>query len=310
MLIEKHISWLALNNVVGCPNNCVYCFLEQRKNTIPVKKEDPLRSIKKLVKNRYYTQNIPVAVMVNTDIFATRQNMNDCLNILYAAQSFGLTNLFVLVTKRKIPDAFAIKLRSLIDAGLKVLVYISYSGLPAEFEIGTYHNKIPDAIISMKTLNRYAIPCAHYWRPLLPQNTTTQKLMEVYSVVKKYCIGSVITGLKLYPHMKTPYWPEAEEAYKKYPNSECIFPKGALNRLHSIIKDYPVFVDNFCLLAFSQKEPCKYNIFGSKRCQKYNNCPYKKLKQNPCATVEKNYKKTCCKNYWGNSLISTKWIEI
>ena len=27
-VIEMHSSWLAINSIVGCPNNCKYCLLQ------------------------------------------------------------------------------------------------------------------------------------------------------------------------------------------------------------------------------------------------------------------------------------------
>lgn len=310
MLIEKHISWIALNNIVGCPNNCAYCFLDHKKGVAPKVECDPDLAVQSLMNSSHYRPDTPVAIMVNTDAFATKQNSQECIKILKLVTALHFKNLFILVTKRLIQDEVAKELNHLMKQGLKLLVYVSYSGLPSHFEQGTWHNGTPDALITMQTLKKHHIPCAHYWRPLLPQNTSYETLKKVYMAVKDYCIGSLIMGLKLYSRMETPYWPKAAEAFKENPSNECIIPKGSLEKIYKIVGDYPIFLDNFCLLAVAQNIPCRYGIYGSIRCQQYNCCPYKKLSINPCSSVTQPLPMTCDQNYWGNSSKSTKWIEI
>ena len=311
MLIEKHISWLVINNVVGCPHNCSYCFLGENVGIKPIRVATGQESIADLVCHPEYKEDIPVAVMINTDPFATLDNCMDAIDVLSVACTHKLKNLFVLVTKRAIPDKIITHLKLIMEMGLKLAIYVSYSGLPEEMEKGTRDKDgKPQVLETMKLLKQHNIPCVHYWRPLIPQNSNLEVLTEVYNNVKDYCVGSVMTGLKLYPQMESEYWPEAKIEYNKNPKIECIFPKGVFNRLKTIIGDYPVFVDNFCMLSLLQGKGCDYGIYNTERCKYYNNCPYKKLKNNPCSLITQEQKKTCKEGYWGNSSSCIGWKEI
>lgn len=328
MLIEKHASWLAVNNVVGCPNNCKYCFLGVNKGIKPIEKASPKKAIEALLESPLYKSDIPVALMVNTDAFSTPTNKQALFALLDECVSKHLPNLFVIVTKREITEKDCMRLKTSIAKGLNLLVYVSYSGLKSEFEKGIRKNGKLEALTTIDNLFDAKIPCAHYWRPLIKQNTSKETIHEVFNNVYNKCIGSVVTGLKLYPSMSCQdYWPEAQRQYNLNPNSECIFPKGALESIFKLAKPlkYPVFVDNVCLLAMVEEKPCIHGIYKSNRCIHYNKCstlqrcrcsnhycadfPHVSEKQHSAffvSDIEKNNDKT----YWGNSFTSTHWDEI
>lgn len=331
MLIEKHASWLAVNNIVGCPNNCKYCFLGENKGVKPTVKSDPEKAVIALKTNPEYTKTIPVALMVNTDAFATPANKKALYALLESCVKNKLNNLFVLVTKREITAEDCGILKAYMKQGLRLLIYVSYSGLPECFEKGIRKHGQLEALLTINNLYDAKIPCAHYWRPLIKQNTTPEILQEVFNNVKDKCIGSVVTGLKLYPTMScADYWPEAQRQYDLNPDSECIFPKGALDYIFNMTKPYkyPVFVDNVCLLAMYENVACDYGIYKSNRCihynrcstiqrcrcgNYYNNCFPKQSEEDEInfssivAEMEENKNKT---KYWGNSFTSDGWDEI
>lgn len=274
MLIEQHASWLALNNVVGCPNNCVYCFLQQ-KGCHPEIICSSQEAVKKLLNSELYRNDIPICIMPNTDAFATPSNKKQLFLVCQALKKQRVPNLIIVITKRKITQQDCAYITAFRKKGLNLCIYVSYSGLEAEFEKGIRHKNSLEAIETMKSLKQHQIPCVHYWRPLLPQNTDIKTLQTVLNIVKKYCIGSCMTGLKLYPYMNCrTYWPDAQKLFDNGINPECFVPKGSFDNIIKLAEKakYRVFVDNVCILSDIQKIPCKYGIYNSHRCQKYNLC--------------------------------------
>lgn len=312
MLVERHISWIALNNVIGCPNKCKYCFLGSNVGVAPKKICNAKEAVNMLVINPLYNEHDPVAVMVNTEIFSSPDNIKECFEVLEEMKNLQLKNQIVLVTKRLIDINNCVRLRKLRDDGLDIIVYVSYSGLPEEFEVGNHLHGKPYALETMANLYRYGIPVVHYWRPLIPQNSTKEKINEVLNYVTQFCKGSVITGLKLYKHMNCEdYWPEAQKSYNEDNNVECFFPKGVLDIIKEQVNEsYPVYVDNFCMLAYLEGKACEYGIYNTSRCKDYNICPYHKYQKNPCSSCNLVRAKICQDNYWGNSLTTKGWKEI
>ena len=338
MLVERHASWIALNNVVGCPNNCCYCFLGKNKQINPMSVCSARDAVMQLLQSPLFAKDIPVCIMPNTDIFATKDNKRVFFEVLEELLKNKVTNLITAITKREITTEDAGIISTYIKKGLKICVYVSYSGLPDSFEKGVRHRGVLDALVSMRNLHQYGIPCAHYWRPLIPQNSDPKILKKVMNEVKKYCIGACMTGLKLYPYMSCrDYWPEAQKAYDAGINPECFVPKGAFDTIIKLARanHYKVFVDNVCLMSSLLKQPCLYGLYKSSRCVKYNLCPdaqrnicgefynWEKpqktnkeeielfgLLKNADAERTHNSEKQKNNSYWQNYFINGEWVEL
>lgn len=339
MLIEQHASWLALNNVVGCPNNCVYCFLLQR-GCLPEIRCSPQKAVENLLSSKLYRKDIPICIMPNTDAFATPLNKKQLFLVCQALKRQHVPNLITVITKRKVTQQDCAYIAGFRKRGLNICIYVSYSGLEAKFEKGIRHQNSLEAIETMKNLKKHHIPCVHYWRPLLPQNTNIKTLQTVLNTVKKYCIGSCMTGLKLYPYMNCQtYWPEAQKLFDNGINPECFVPKESFDNIIKLATEanYRVFVDNVCILSDMQKIPCKYGIYNSHRCRKYNLCSEKQrqrcgqfydFQQPHQLQTGKNYllsdileiakqqkvsimkQKVNKSSYWQSSFTNDEWVEL
>ena len=274
MLIEQHASWLALNNVVGCPNNCVYCFLTSKASKPRIICE-PKIAVESLFKSNIYKKETPICLMPNTDAFATPPNKEQLFSVCDELKKHNITNLVTVITKREITENDCSHISDLRNQGLNICVYVSYSGLEKNYEKGIRKNGQIEAVTSIKNLKKHNIPCIHYWRPLLPQNTNKKTLIKVLNTVKDYCIASCMTGLKLYNHMSCQnYWPEAQALFDKGINPECFVPKNSFDNIIELAAaaNYSVFVDNVCILAGLQKMPCTYGLYKSERCNNYDMC--------------------------------------
>ena len=338
MLIERHASWIALNSVVGCPNNCVYCFLGDKKSCKPKEICYPKEAVAQLLSSDLYNQDDAICIMPNTDVFAPPDNKKHFFLICEELMKKNVKNLITVITKREITEADAEKIAD-YRKSLNIAVYVSYSGLETSFEKGVRKKGMVEALISMKNLKKYDVPCFHYWRPLLPQNTDDKTINSVINNVKKYCLASCTTGLKLYKYMScSSYWPEAQEAFDNGINPECFVPKGSFDKIMQLAKslNYKVYVDNVCLMADFMKMPCAYGSYKSDRCLRYNICSEEQRKicgqfynfKKPETIVadkevsfndmlnyikkEKIHVKGNNENrtYWQNSFTNTEWYEL
>ncbi len=338
MLIERHASWIALNSVVGCPNNCIYCFLNDRKACKPHEECSPEEAVKQLLSSNIYNNDDAICIMPNTDIFATPTNKKHFFLVCSELKKKNVKNLIAIITKREITEYDA-KIIAYFRKYLNLVVYVSYSGLGDTFEKGIRKNGEIESVLSMKNLKKYDIPCFHYWRPLILQNTNDSTIKTVLDNVKKYCLASCMTGLKLYGFMNcSSYWPEAQKAFDKGINPECFVPKGSFDKIMQLAKEvhYKVYVDNVCLMAEFMKKPCEYGSYLSERCLKYNICSEEQRKicgkfydfKKPMTVVvdkntsfndiieyvkkEKVHVQGDNKNstYWQNSFNNTKWYEL
>ena len=100
-VITRHSSWLVINSVQGCPHNCKYCFLKKDGLTSCKPKVlcSPEDTVRQLLHYKFYDKNTPIVLMVNTDVFSTKDNE------IYLAKLFdeiiknGVKNPITFVTK-------------------------------------------------------------------------------------------------------------------------------------------------------------------------------------------------------------------
>lgn len=195
-IVDLHASWLALNPIHGCINSCKYCFLN-KYNIRGIKPNilvEPKAAYELLKASEYYCENFPLCLFTSTDVFATKMNIDYCLELLELFSVNKLKNTIVFITKCFIPKDFIEKVKIYMLNGLKVLFLLSYSGLDKDIEIGVNKENIKANFVNLKANN---IPVIHYWRPFLEQNSTDEKINEVLSFVKDYAICSVTIGLKI-----------------------------------------------------------------------------------------------------------------
>ena len=226
-VIDLHASWIAVNPIQGCPNNCKYCFLNglNLTNVKPKILTTPNETVKMLMNSVYYYRNIPICIGTETDIFATPANIKYATELLEEIDRNNIMNLKVFITKCWIPDSFIETIKKLENKGHKFLFFISYSGLDNDIEKGINKENIKQNFIR---LNRFNIPIVHYWRPFLSQNSEKEKILEVYNFVKDYAKCSVAIGLKVKESYKNNlcFWSELEKVEETV-CAESIWPKDA-----------------------------------------------------------------------------------
>jgi DNA repair photolyase len=276
-VIDQHATWIAVNPVQGCLKQCQYCFLLDRgqTHTRPVTLAGPAEAVEALVASRWYAPARPVALYTWTDVMdqaVTREHLHAVLEGMRARQ---LRNPLVLITKCHIPDGTIACLQRARDAGLPVMVFLSYSGLDREIERGIRHDQL---IANFGRLHAAGIPIVHYWRPVLPASATEPTMRGVLDLAARYARASVVAGLKVETEAMrdrlAPQWPELATA-PGVREAEGVYPRAFWDFTHrtaELYPGYPVFHSTACAVAALLERPDAHGIHQSRVCQA-NVCP-------------------------------------
>lgn len=274
-VIDRHATWMVVNPIQGCPNRCKYCFLQETGGTAvkPVELYPPSKTLEMVFNSKFYTNSIPICFFTSTDIFATSSNRRYLTSLLHILSDLKIENPLVFITKCSIPYQIIRSFSDMIGSGMKVVVYLSYSGLEQALEPNINHAKILDNFVK---LHDAGIPVIHYFRPLLPQNSEYEMIRENLEFVSKYAVASVVTGLKIKKNCQRLYtfWPavlKTPEVYKY----ECVWPEHVKGRLNEIAQDlgYPLYDTNACALSLALGKIENYGFYNCDSCRNFNVCP-------------------------------------
>ena len=123
-------------------------------------------------------------------------NQDYLLQLLAEIRDSEIKNPLILVTKGPLTEQVLERIRGIGE--LKLLFFLSYSGLPRHFEPNFARETLQRNFELTKT---YGFSTIHYWRPLLPDNTTPQAIREMLSFSSSNADSVVFTGLKLHPKL-------------------------------------------------------------------------------------------------------------
>ncbi|MFC7643552.1 hypothetical protein ACFQX6_24235 [Streptosporangium lutulentum] len=184
-VIDQHASWLAVNPIQGCPKKCTYCFLNQRRQTrvAPVQLHTPAETVRMLLDSDLYSPERAVALFTWTDVMAVASNRAYLAELLREFVRVNLPNLIVLISKCRFPAGTIEAITTAMAAGLRVIAYLSYSGLDSAIEVGVRHEQIRD---NFPALHAAGIPIVHYWRPAFPAVTTEEIMTRVLDTAARY----------------------------------------------------------------------------------------------------------------------------
>lgn len=276
-IVDQHATWIAVNPVQGCPKVCSYCFLNERGQTAvrPEQLADPAETVNLLTASQYYAPDRPVALYTWTDVMAlpsSRAHLADLLAVLVDRQ---IPNPIVLITKCPIPDDALDTVTTARQAGLRTIVYLSYSGLGRDMERGIRHEELK---ANFPRLAQAGVPVVHYWRPAFPESATASTMEAVFDWAAEYARCTVAAGLKVEPAAVprlAELWPELATT-PGVTSAECVYPQAFWDFIHATHQrrpGYPLFHTNSCALAYVLGQPDRFGVFGSNVCTARNHCP-------------------------------------
>ncbi|MFF4777595.1 hypothetical protein ACFY05_32530 [Microtetraspora fusca] len=287
-VIDQHASWLAINPIQGCPKRCAYCFLIQRGQTrvAPVQLHTPAQTVQLLLESDLYSPERVAALGTWTDIMATAPSRAYLVELLQEFVRVGLPNAIVLITKCRITPDIVEAIATARAARLRVIVYLSYSGLTDAVEVGVRHEHIRQ---NFPTLHAAGIPIVHYWRPAFPESATQETMTRVLDLAAQYATCTMAAGLKVEPEALdrlATLWP-ALATTPGVTDAEGVYPESFWEFIHHGAAerhpDHPVFHTNACALAYVLSEPDRFGIYDSPVCVSRNRCP--KPQRDRCAAA-------------------------
>jgi len=276
-LIAYHDSWISLDAIIGCPYNCQYCLLRLFGLTqkVPQKLFSPEESVNKLISHLYFIPDKTVICLGNrTDSFL-KDNIDFTLRVLLEFEKHSLRNPICIATKSQIPPKFIKNAKTLKYP--KLIIFLSYSGLANYLEPGIDFSSLRRNFAVLAEEN---ISIVHFWRPLIPSNTSELQMHDMLAFVSKYAKASVITGLK--------YGPESRKIFNNHPELRIPddnilplygdwLPPTIEEKLWKIAKThfsgYPIFKHTSCAVSYILHKP-DYNatIYRDDIC-KVSTCP-------------------------------------
>lgn len=276
-IVDQHATWIAVNPIQGCPKGCAYCFLRDRGQAParPALMADPGQTADLLTASTYYAPDRPVALYTWTDVMAAADSRAHLAGLLGELARRQTPNPIVLITKCRVPDDSIQAVITARRSGMRVIVYLSYSGLGSEVERGIRHEEVR---ANFPRLADAAIPVVHYWRPAFPESATPEVMEGVLALAARYARCSMAAGLKVEPAALARLeriWP-ALAATSGVTEAEGVYPRPFWEFTHKTWQrypEYPVFHANSCALAYVLGQPDSYGMFGSDLCRNRNRCP-------------------------------------
>lgn len=257
-LISYHDTWMSIDPIHGCPYQCHYCVLRYGDKTgvRPQVIAPPEETLKQLTEHPFFRSGItPLAIGNETDMLHPL-NCDYLVELLATFQSAGITNSISLITKTPLKEEVLEKIQKLDR--LKVLFYLSYSGLGKKFEPGFRDENFRANFIKVK---QFGFPIIHYWRPLLPENTTKDAILRMLEFVSAVADASIICGLKLHPALNKIIQGSGviripDNRLDKFGEwLETSALDEILSLAGSFCPDYPIYRHGSCALAYVLSHP-------------------------------------------------------
>jgi hypothetical protein len=244
----------------------------------------PSEAINQLLSSPTYHPDSVVMLASETDAFMSKKNIEYFKNLITEWSERKISNPVAMVTKCHIPDDF---IKFAQESEIKILFYLSYSGLSKPIEPTT---KIDDLKNNFIRLKEAGLPIVHYWRPFLPQNSSPEIINEIVKNVVPYADCSMVNGLKINDGIIEkikPYWPEIEKFKGITEQIGSVWPRGVRNYIKNLMSteypNYPIYWTNSCAISHQLNRPDFNAFFGSVYCEN-SNCPPKQ--RNLCKKSE------------------------
>lgn len=188
-------NFLSINSIVGCRNNCIYCYKhgwDIKNKCIPTKIYDVSNILKNLKKHRYFHENIPLAIHNSaTDPFQEGV-VENTFEILDGLEEKEITNIVGLITKEYLSKEIITRLESYKN--IRPVIFITFSFLPEKYEKVVNDRRLE----SMKNLSESNLKKILYYRPIISGiNDSEEIVQKIVELGEKYFDCIVRSSLKL-----------------------------------------------------------------------------------------------------------------
>lgn len=281
--VRQDNTWLVVDPIVGCTNNCQYCFLRiYEKATVGGKIIfSPNEAVEKLVNYWAFSESSFPMIGSETDMFLSKDSISYLMEFIRCYADKGIKNPLCISTKCYIPDEFIKFIETFKETNF--IFYLSYSGLPKEIE-----PQVSESVLlsNFRRLSDSGHKPIHLFRPIIPQNSTVEVFTRVLTNVEKYASCSVLRGLNLNPLLqeKIWFWSEAKSKKINFNENVSIWPSGWYENLIEAKKqvpNYAIFFKNSCAIAYKSNMPEFVGTYGTDKC-KEEWCPEHQINKCKC----------------------------
>ena len=257
-IISYHDTWISVDPIRGCPYGCAYCILRDSGDTgvRPTRTTSPDACVEQLLEYPLFVRGFtPLAIGNNTDIFHPL-NVEYLLELLAKMASVPLDNPITLATKAPLTVSVLERMRAI--PGLRIVLFLSYSGLGTRFEPNFTDEQLRANFAVAKSLG---FPVVHYWRPLLPENTSPEAIRRMLAFAKYAADATVFIGLKLHPQLTQVITRDScidVPVHLREQRGEWLDPQTVELIYHeasSICPDHPLYRHASCALAAVLGQP-------------------------------------------------------
>lgn len=196
--ISQANSCISLDPFVGCSLGCVYCYRHNSKRDSDSLKPRRIfgdeEIVKSLVNSIYFIPNKTIIGLgvASTDSFLPEVEESS-FNIMNILSKMGYKNPFWFVLKSGVPRNSFKNFREIIKNGNKIIISVSYSGMPKNIEpfSGNRFANIKEAI-------RAGVNVSLHLRPVVPGwNNSYQNIERVINEgVSNGCTSVCVGGLR------------------------------------------------------------------------------------------------------------------
>ena len=272
--VRQDNTWLVVDPITGCKNNCQYCFLcnydQSNKENVTI--FSPTEAVDKLINYWAFESFSYPMIGTTTDIFQTVENIEYLKQFINVYEEKEISNPLSISTKCAIQDHFI----DFISKKTKVnfCFYISYSGLPKSIEPNVC---IDNLILNFKKLASIGHKAIHQFRPIIPQNSTREVFTSVFESIHEYSECTIIRGLNLNDNLQKRiwFWEEAKNGVFDFTKTVSVFPKGwqeNLEYIKELFPEYPIYFTNSCSLSYKTKCSETFGTLGTEKCLS-SRCP-------------------------------------
>lgn len=251
-------SCINMNTHFKCRNNCIYCFGKNWKDRHLT--FDPEEMVKMLPEKI----NIPIGINNSASDPFDPNTWPSTLELIELL--VGRADTIMLITKEFISESQIKLLESFQDKGLQIIMFISYSGLPAGYE----HLVDDRRMETLGSLSKSTLPTVLYARPLVGR-INDFNLIRAAAELADYVVWSSVrvdnnTAHKLLP---PPTGENLHKSHKRISDDDLAYIENELSTINRM-----VFRKTSCVISYIQKIP-DYNahwvspeLYGCNHCKK------------------------------------------